>query len=241
MEEEGWQKNWQCEVVRGCFYTLVLIRWLDTKHARCNVISISKNPTTGIFFSNERVCLFFINREVIGSGHAGMDQIWFFVPMSTTPCVSALVLTISSLLTSDMKVLVYVSMWSKVFTIPKNKNAISVMFCDLSSGCSLSRVSENCWQQHAMGQKGQSVRDCSVKADIPPGAGAVSHENTAKEKIAFHFFPVTLLHKYTKSIQVHWILLYIHFITCRMIHCLESVCLDGSFKFKMLILWFKFL
>lgn len=61
------------------------------------------------------------------------------------------------------------------------------MFFDLSSGCSLSRVSESCWQQHAAGQNNQSVRDCSVKADITQAAGAVSCENIVKEKIAFHF------------------------------------------------------
>ncbi len=63
------------------------------------------------------------------------------------------------------------------------------MFWDLSSGCSLSRVSETCRHQHAAGQNDQSVRDCSVKADITPAAGAaVSRENTVKEKIAFDFF-----------------------------------------------------
>ncbi len=75
------------------------------------------------------------------------------------------------------------------------------MFWDLSSDCSLSKVSETCRHQHAAGQNDQSVRDCSVKADITPAAvAAVSHENTVKEKIAFYFFPANLLQTCT---QVH--------------------------------------
>jgi len=149
----------------------------------CSWLCRKKN--TGMFFQlawdvkrKEKLFFFFLNRETMGSGHAGVEQISTHVPTRTTPCVSALVLTFPSPLTSD---------------ILKNKNSISVMFCDLRSGCSLSRVSESCRQQHTTGQHGQSVRDCSVKADITLGAGAVSRENTVKEN-SFSLFSVTLLH-----------------------------------------------